>query len=77
MRTSTLALAAAILALGASVSRGDDPKTADPQPAAPTPFVRIGNLSFFRSFEDAFARARKDGKLVVVYRMLGDLDGLT
>ena len=77
MRISTLVVAAAVLALGSSIALADDPKPADSQPVALTPLVKIGNLSFFRSYEDAFARARKEGKLVIVYRMLGDLDGLT
>jgi hypothetical protein len=34
-------------------------------------------LALVARAEDAFSRARKEGKLVFVYRMLGDLDGLT
>lgn len=75
MNVKLLALA---LTLSAALSaRADDPKPADPAPAAPSPVVQVGSLTFFRSYEDAFAKAKKEGKLVIVYRMLGDLDGLT
>ena len=73
MRPNHYVLSATFLAL-ALAARAEDPKK---DAVAPSPFVKIGNLSFHRSSEDAFSRARKEGKLVFVYRMLGELDGLT
>lgn len=78
MRRLQAVLAAALLAGAALPSLADDAKPdAATQPPAVTPFVKLGNVAFFRSYEDAFSRARREGKLVVVYRMLGEMDGLT
>ncbi len=71
--------AAAILAL-ASTPRveADEPQPGDTTTqVAITPYVRIGEVTFHRSHEDAFPQARREGKLVILYRMLGELDGLT
>jgi hypothetical protein len=76
MPLNRFALSATFLAL-ALASRAEDPKKEPAVAPASTPIVRIGNLAFLRSTEDAFSRARKEGKLVFVYRMLGELDGLT
>ncbi|MCE9583565.1 MAG: hypothetical protein K8T20_13850 [Planctomycetes bacterium] len=76
MRLNHFVLSATLLAIAAT-ARAEDPKKDSAEPAAVTPFVKVGNLTFFRATEDAFSRARKEGKLVFVYRMLGDLDGLT
>lgn len=69
--------AALVLALAADLA-AEDPQT-ESRPAAPTvtQSVKLGDVTWYRSYEDAFPRARKAGKLVVVYRMLGELDGLT
>ena len=64
-------LALALIALPACA---DEPES---QPTAVTPFIKVGDTVFFRSYEDAFPRARREEKLVLLYRMLGDLDGLT
>jgi hypothetical protein len=64
---------AALLAALASVALADEPG----QTAALTPSVRVGETVFYRSHEDAFPRAKKEGKLVLFYRMLGELDGET
>lgn len=73
------ALAAAVLAaLLCPTARADEPgNTAPATDAVVTPFTKVGDITFYRSFEDAFPKARKEGKLVFVYRMLGELDGLT
>ena len=72
------AIACLVVASATSLAHADDPKpdTGGAQPGV-TPYVKIGGLVFFRAYEDAFSRARKEGKLVMVYRMLGELDGLT
>lgn len=80
MNAHVFALAGALtLAAGTSV-RADDPGTQESPPptlVAITPYVQVGDVVFHRSHEDAFPKARKEGKLVVLYRMLGEMDGLT
>jgi hypothetical protein len=72
MTRSTLVTAALLAALG-SVALADEPA----QTTALTPSVKVGETVFYRSHEDAFPRAKKEGKLVLFYRMLGELDGET
>ncbi|NUN47919.1 MAG: hypothetical protein HUU15_03715 [Candidatus Brocadiae bacterium] len=71
-------LAATLAALVATPqARAGEPDAQSAVTVAMTPFVAIEDVNFFRSYEDAFPKARRDGKLVLFYRMLGDLDGLT
>lgn len=80
MKVSFLAAVAALTLATGTCVRADDPYT---QPesnqtiAAVTPLVKVGDVPFYRSYEDAFPKAKKEGKLVVLYRMLGELDGMT
>lgn len=81
MKLHLLAVAAALTLAAGNVARADDSRSAaeeHPQTiAAISPYVKLGEVVYFRSYEDAFPKARKEGKLVLLYRMLGELDGLT
>lgn len=80
MKASILAIAAALTLAAGTCARADEPDAqADPNTtiAAVTPSVKLGDVVFYRSYEDAFPKAKKEGKLVLLYRMLGELDGLT
>jgi hypothetical protein len=78
MRNTLLLSAAAVALLCPAAARADDTEAGDSYAAsAVTPYVKVGSVYFYRSYEDAFPKARKDGKLVLLYRMLGELDGLT
>ncbi|KAF0244974.1 MAG: hypothetical protein FD180_2014 [Planctomycetota bacterium] len=80
MKASILAIAGALTLTAGTCVWADDPEAQTDQNqtiAAVTPYVKVGDIVFYRSYEDAFPKARKEGKLVMVYRMLGELDGLT
>ena len=80
MKASILAIAAALTLSAGTCARADEPETqsgANTSIATLTPFVKLGDVLFYRSYEDAFPKAKKEGKLVLLYRMLGELDGLT
>jgi uncharacterized protein (DUF2147 family) len=80
MKASILAIAGALTLTAGTCAWADDPSTqADHNQTIPavTPYVKVGDIVFYRSYEDAFPKAKKEGKLVLVYRMLGELDGLT
>ena len=80
MKASIFAIAGALTLAAGTCAWADDPN-AQPDSnqtiAAVTPYVKVGDIVFYRSYEDAFPKAKKEGKLVLVYRMLGELDGLT
>jgi hypothetical protein len=77
MRLKFLATATVAALAFAGPARADEPGSQPAETVALTPFVAIEDVTFFRSYEDAFPKAKKEGKLVLFYRMLGDLDGLT
>lgn len=80
MKASFLAIAAALTLAAGTCARADEPDTqtdTNTTIAAVTPYVKLGDVVFYRSYEDAFPKAKKEGKLVLLYRMLGELDGLT
>lgn len=79
MKASILAIAGALTLSAGICARADDPgMQPDHQTTtAVTPFVQVGDVVFYRSYEDAFPKAKKEGKLVLLYRMLGEMDGLT
>lgn len=52
----------AILLLAALTARAED-------------VTRIGETEFLRDKDAAFARAKEEGKLVLLWRLLGSLDG--
>lgn len=80
MKVSLFAVAAALTLAAGTCVQADEPETQSQESAtvaAVTPIVKLGDVAFYRSYEDAFPKAKREGKLVLLYRMLGELDGLT
>ena len=75
-RTLTAVVVACMLAAESGLHAAEPLNSAVEATVQPAPTVRIRGIDWIRSNEDAFERAKKEGKPVFLLRMLGEIDGV-